>query len=198
MRERAVVLIIAAGWCVAVTLGSGGGDHDWGKDWDEAMRDANAAWRAGDLEGAEGLFGESLELARDHGSGTLRQARSADDLAFFYMAAGEYESAVPLYLEAIPLLERLLGPRQPRVATSLHNLGVTYLRLDRYDLAEPVLVRAIDVWEASLGPEHPETAKTLQAYANLLYRTGRIDAAETVEARIRSISGTPDSRKAGH
>ena len=89
--------------------------------------------------------------------------------------------AESLYLESIPMLENLLGPDQPRLATSLHNLGVLYLQAGRDDEAEAPIREALRIWTATLGPQHPDCARAYRSLSVLMRRRGRNDEADRLE-----------------
>lgn len=158
------------------------GADDWAESWTEAMAGAARAWPAGaDPATARDRYGAALDLVIKHGSGTLRHARTLDELAYLNLMDGAEEQAESLYLESIPMLERLLGPDQPRLATSIHNLGVLYLRTGKNDEAEPRIREALRIWTSSFGPDHPDTARANRSLAVLMRRRGQDDEADRLE-----------------
>jgi tetratricopeptide (TPR) repeat protein len=84
-------------------------------------------------------------------------ASSLNNLAALYDSQGRYESAEPLYLQALELRQRLLGENHPDVATSLNNLAELYRSQGRDEEAEPLYLKALLIAEVSLGREHPNT-----------------------------------------
>lgn len=124
---------------------------------------AAAALDGGRADEAAALYRGALDAARSLGSADLLVARAADGLADVHRLAGRFGDAEPLYVEAARLLERSLGPAQPRLATTLHNLGVTRWRDGRPAAALPVLRRALSIWEAALGPDSAEARNTRRA-----------------------------------
>ncbi|CAM9210238.1 unnamed protein product [Laminaria digitata] len=82
----------------------------------------------------------------------------------FYMP-----NPVPLYRQTLNILEKLIGPNDPEVASSLDDLASALLfwRDDEYTEvkavtllpeAETLAARSLAISSASLGPEHPMTA----------------------------------------
>jgi hypothetical protein len=45
---------------------------------------------------------------------------------------------VPLYLSALAIKEKILGPEHPDTATTLHSLAVLYGEQGKYEQAEPL------------------------------------------------------------
>ena len=73
-------------------------------------------------------------------------ATSLNNLAGLYRAQGKYESAEPLYQEALALYKSLLGDRHPDVATSLNNLALLYRDQGKYESAEPLYQEALALY----------------------------------------------------
>ena len=100
-----VFILVAAG------IPSAAAPVAWTETWERAMAGAAAAWPAGsDSIAARKLYRKALEEVMQHGPGTLRHARTLDELAYLNLMAGAVEQAESLYLESIPMLEKLLGP----------------------------------------------------------------------------------------
>jgi tetratricopeptide (TPR) repeat protein len=146
---------------------------DWLESWRDGMERSASLRDAGRYDEAESLLRNALELVESNGPGTLRHARSLDDLAYLHLLAGRHDQAVELYIETVPMWERLLGKRQPRLATSLQNLAVAYINLEKYEEAEPVMLRALSIWKSTFGPDSAETTGALMTYESILRRTGR-------------------------
>ena len=86
-----------------------------------------------------------------------------------YQNQGAYAKAEPLYLRALAIREKALGPDRPDTATSLKNLGYLYKEHGSYSKAEPLLQRALAIREKIQVPEHPDTAQSLNSLAELYY-----------------------------
>ena len=71
---------------------------------------------------------------------------------------GEYRKAEPLYLRALAIRQKVLGPESLDTAVSLNDLGVLYTKMGRYSEAEPLDQQALQIRKKALGSEHPDTA----------------------------------------
>ncbi len=67
---------------------------------------------------------------------------SLNNLALLYDTQGQYAQAEPLYLRALAILEKALGPEHPNVATSLENYADLLRKTDRNAEAEELEDRA--------------------------------------------------------
>lgn len=83
---------------------------------------------------------------------------------------GRYEEAIPLAKEALSIVEKALGRRDPNTAKSMHILATLYRAAGEYGKAEPLYRESLSIREEKLGPEHQETAASLNDLA-LLYKT---------------------------
>ncbi|HXF88289.1 MAG TPA: tetratricopeptide repeat protein, partial [Xanthobacteraceae bacterium] len=73
-----------------------------------------------------------------------------------------------------PILEKVLGPDHPHVATSLNNLALLYKAQGDYARAEPLHKRTLAIKEKALGPDHPHVATSLENLAMLYLAMGRV------------------------
>ena len=67
--------------------------------------------------------------------------RNRYSLAEVYYAQGRRGEAEPLFMRALVIWEKALGPDDPNVATSLNNLATLYGLQGRYDEAEQLFKR---------------------------------------------------------
>ena len=100
---------------------------------------------------------------------------------------GRYKEAEPLYVQALGLMEKNLGPDHPSVATALNNLAELYRAHGRYAEAELLHRRALGIREKALGPNHPEVAQSLSNLGRILDLRGQLDAAEKLYLRALAI-----------
>lgn len=131
------------------------------------LEEGERALRSSRLDEAETFFREALERAADLNEPNLLLARAVDGLADLHRLRGRHAEAETLYLRSVAMWERLLGERQPRLATSLHNLGVVLIEQDKTEPAERTLTRALAIWEATLGADSPEARNTRRALRSL-------------------------------
>jgi CHAT domain-containing protein len=114
-------------------------------------------------------------------------AQSLNNLASLYQAQGAYPKAEPLYVRALNIRQKALGPMHPLVANSLLNLALLYLNQGGYAKAEPLLVHALDIREKALGPMHPDVANSLDNLALLYLNQGGYAKAEPLLVRALDI-----------
>ena len=60
-------------------------------------------------------------------------------------------------MQALALMQELLGDKHPDVATSLVNLAALYLQQERSEEAIPLILQAFQIRQEVLGPNHPYT-----------------------------------------
>src|SRR4051812_40375998 len=101
---------------------------------------------------------------------------------------GRYADAIPLARKVLAILEKVLEPDHPDVASSLNNLASLYSKQGRYAEAEPLLKRSLAIFEKALGPDHPNVASSLNNLALLYYAQGRYAEAEPLLKRSLAIS----------
>ena len=85
-----------------------------------------------------------------------------------YGSQGAYAKAEPLYLRALAITEKALGPDHPDTATSLNNLALLYGSQGAYAKAEPLLRRGIGIQSLFLQgqlPLLPQAARQAQVQA---------------------------------
>ncbi len=69
-------------------------------------------------------------------------ATSLNNLALLYEAQGYYAEAEPLYQRSLAIMEKVLGPEHPSVATSLENYAALLRQTARADEAARMEARA--------------------------------------------------------
>jgi len=121
---------------------------------------------------------EGEERARHEMETTLYDvAADLGRLALVYRAQGLSAEAVPLYMSAISMYEKTLGPDHPEVAKDLVNLGNALCDLRRHADAEALYSRALAIDREALGAAHPEVAMDLSNLGIVLRVTGRHEEA---------------------
>jgi tetratricopeptide (TPR) repeat protein len=141
--------------------------EDWRALARAALARAESAVAAGDLERAAREHEAARSACDAPGRGGLLLARALDGLGDAARARGDFAVAVEQHARAAALLETLLGPTQPRLATTLHNLGIAHAAIGRADDARQSLGRALAIWEATLGAQSAEARTSRRALAAL-------------------------------
>ena len=112
---------------------------------------------------AEALYREVLRQSVEFDDTGLLVARAVDGLADLCRRQDRLAEARVLYLRSAGMWERLLGPRQPRLAVTLHNLGLVETAEGDLAAAEAHLRRALAIWEEAFGADSAQAENTRRA-----------------------------------
>lgn len=135
--------------------------------------------KLGLFETAEQLFGEVLEIRREHlPEGHLDLAETLNGIAVLKARLGKPREAATLFEEVLTLRENALGSDDIYVAMSLNNLASTYLDLGRVEEAETFYVRCIEIVEAYEGEPFPDLLTAYNNLATLYFDTARYEESE--------------------
>jgi len=136
----------------------------------------------------ERLLPHALLCLQRPGSEESRALASLGYKAAQYLRArGRYVEAEPLYLRALRVYERLLGPEHPEVARVLNYLAILYWSQGRYTEAEPRYLLALRIREQVQGSDHLDVAASLNNLALLYWSQGRYTEAEPLYLRMLHI-----------
>ena len=113
-------------------------DEEWWKYIHAGMK----AYQQGRYTDAETSWLAALEEAKQFGDEDVRLATSLNNLALLYNTQGQYGQAEPLYLRALAILEKALGPEHPNVASGLENYADLLRKTDRNAEADELEERA--------------------------------------------------------
>lgn len=105
---------------------------------------------------------------------------SANDLSKIYCEAGQYQEAIDLLEEAVPILRRTLGETHAGMMMTKSNLSRAYIRSERWADARSLLEPLCE----HVPPETPDWVYAQYGYAFILAHDGDIDEAE---ARCNSV-----------
>ena len=113
---------------------------------------------------------QRLDREREDMEATLHEVASdLGRLALLYRTQGQAPHAVPLYMTALAIYEKTLGPDHPEVAKDLVNLGNAFCDQNQHAEAVPLYLRALAIDQAALGDDHPEVAMDL-SNLGIVYR----------------------------
>ena len=165
--------------------------------WQTYMQATSRAYAHGQYPAAEKWLLAALREAEKFGEQDPRLARTLNALGEVYRTQGKYAEAEPLYLRAIAIAEKALGPEHPPatslnnpehpLATSLNNLALLYGAQGKYAEAEPLYRRALAIREKALGAEHPDVAIAFNNLATLYRAQGKYAQAEPLYRRSLAI-----------
>ena len=104
-------------------------------------------------------------------------ATSLNNLAVLHQRMGNYEKALPLYIQAKNIREKVLGEEHPEFASLLNNLAYLYQLKGNYEKALILYIQAKNIRKKVLGEEHPDFATSLNNVALLYKRMGNYEKA---------------------
>ena len=156
--------------------------------WADVQRLEDERQQVGILEKASEEEAQRLEREREDMEATLHEVASdLGRLALLYRTQGKAPHAVPLYMTALAIYEKTLGPDHPEVAKDLVNLGNAFCDQNQHSEAVPLYLRALAIDQAALGDDHPEVAMDL-SNLGIVYRVqGRRDEAIALFQRAHVI-----------
>ena len=147
-----------------------------------------------EAEETEERFDRAREVARKSAaekeemeSTLLDVAADLENLARNYRQHGSPAMAVPLYVSALAIFEKTLGPEHPQVASNLVNLGNAFCDQQKHIDAVPVYLRALAIDEKALGHDHPEVAMDLSNLGIAYRALGRADIASGLFERAHKL-----------
>lgn len=141
---------------------------------------AKLAFEERQLEDAEQLTRESLDLAMEHLGANSQQAIGArQNLAMLLNRHGKHEEAEEELRQVAELLTQVNGDRHPATLNARRARAAGLVQLKRYDDAEAIYRVCLPVASAVLGENHAEVVRWQNAYAFMLSKIGR--RAEAVE-----------------
>lgn len=166
---------------------------------DKYEKAVESAWSAvqraqQEAEETESRFDRAREVARrsaaekeEMESTLLDVAADLENLARNYRQHGSPAMAVPLYVSALAIFEKTLGPEHPQVASNLVNLGNAFCDQQKHIDAVPVYLRALAIDEKALGHDHPEVAMDLSNLGIAYRALGRADIASGLFERAHKL-----------
>ncbi len=114
-------------------------------------------------------------------------ARLLNQVALFYQAKAQHQTAEPLMRRALAMDEATFGKDHPEVAIRLNNLAALLQATNRLAEAEPLMRRTLAIGEANFGKDHPNVAIRLNNLAQLLQATNRLAEAEPLMRRALAV-----------
>lgn len=153
---------------------------------------------AGDVEGAIGLFEETLtSLTAALGPSHLYVAAVLESIGSLHQRLGRYPEADSLRTAAQDMRRELVGEGHPHYQNGLAGLGLLRLEMGDREAAETLLLEAVALAEELLGPEHPRVATSLHSLGLVYLEAEAAEDAEEVFRRaleIREAALGPDHR----
>jgi tetratricopeptide (TPR) repeat protein len=120
-------------------------------EWRSMLDAADEALHGDRAQEAERIYTKIIDAAATMKKVNLLVARAVDGMAGLCAEQGRLTEARDYYRRAAEMWDKLLGSRQPRLATTLHNLAVVELALDQPEAARGHVLAALEIWELSFG-----------------------------------------------
>ncbi len=139
------------------------------------------------LEAAKTFGRLAVELVRLGQGESVNHARILQNSNGALRELGEPALALARSKESLAIMERVLSPDHPDVATALNNIGSALADLKQYAEAEPYYRRCVELRSKLYGSEAPMLATPLYNLGELAFRRGDGMTALTEYARSRML-----------
>ena len=111
-----------------------------------------------------------------------------DRLGQTYTDQQRISEAERVFLKAIDIAQKALGPNSYHVATIMNNLAYLYSANGYYDDTENLYKTSITILESTLGHQHAEVGVTIGNLAVLYKRQGKFEEAAPLFERALEIT----------
>ncbi|HYS12967.1 MAG TPA: tetratricopeptide repeat protein [Burkholderiaceae bacterium] len=132
-----------------------------------------------DRKGGEQKLQQAADALRRIAPQSIEYGDALISLGEAHSAANRTDLSVPMFDEALQLLERALGPRSMRLARYRHHVAEALASQRRWHESEVQMRAAIEILRETAGPNHPSTA-----------------VAELFLGRLLSVQGHPAQARA--
>jgi tetratricopeptide (TPR) repeat protein len=112
---------------------------------------------------------------------------SMNNLAGLYRREGKGMQAEPLFVNAMEIQSRVLGPNHPLTLASMNNLAGLYQAEGKYGQAGQLFEKVLASRRRAPGPEHSDTLLTLRNLVRLNIDRGDYARAEPQARELLSI-----------
>ena len=131
-----------------------------GYQWRALMYQSQHARRNNNLDDAERLAGQALDLARNFGPANPRPAKSQVQMAEVYRQQGKTDLAEQTYKNAIVSCEKAVGTNSPDLILPLETLANFYYNTKvHYDQVAVLYQRILNIIQAAPAPNPLEVAR---------------------------------------
>ncbi|MBN2541755.1 tetratricopeptide repeat protein [bacterium] len=104
-----------------------------------------------------------------------------------FSEAARWRVLLPLYEEAVGILEDSRGPGQVNLAFALNNLADLYHHTGKFSESETLYMRALEIFKKQLGEDKTEVALVLEGISNLYESLGKFKEAVPLSQRALEI-----------
>ena len=142
-------------------------------------------YKLGIFASAEEVHREALGNLEDLGG--VRLAEGYFGLAVSMHSQGRWGQAKELYMDALQLRKKLIGPRTGEVAEVLQQLALLELEQNHLNRADSLIEDCMAIRTAVFGARDPSVAESLVLKARLLHNRGSLERAEEIYKDALSI-----------
>lgn len=137
--------------------------------------------QTGELEEADELFAEAVEVIRDiWGDEHPYMAFTLNGYAGVHQQRGLLDEAENDLLRALDIGRAVFPETHPFIAVVLHNLGKLYVETRDFTNADEFYTSGLELRRNSLPAGHPDIASSLDGLAIVLIESERADEAESL------------------
>ena len=140
------------------------------------------------LKQALGLHEEAAKTGSVTAAAQMAHMFTLLQLGGLYQQSDRPQEASMVTERVLVMMEKLVGPDHPSVATQLEVVASSYALLRRYGEAETLRKRAIAINERAYGREHANVALSLQGLGHLFRLQDRVDEALPLLQRALEIA----------
>ncbi|MEM1180874.1 MAG: serine/threonine-protein kinase [Acidobacteriota bacterium] len=133
---------------------------------------------AGELDAAEGLFRELIDLETSRRPGGELEARARNDLGIVLMRRGQPAEAEPHFRRALEIHRRRGAETGREAIRALHNFSGARRDQGAFDEAVEGLREVLRLQHEVMAPPNTDIATTLNELASTVRRLGDLDEAE--------------------
>ena len=144
---------------------------------EDLERRAISLRETGRYSAAAGMLTRAMRIKREALPGT--EYELLDELGYTYLMSGDIQKALPLFQNAIELIEKSFYPDHFRVAPVLDHWALGLISVGELDKAELLVKKSLAIKQKSLLPNDSDVLETVRTLADLERRLGKYDEAET-------------------
>jgi tetratricopeptide (TPR) repeat protein len=141
----------------------------------------------GNLDEADRISREALEVLRAHGETDERLLAAIGTRAGILLAKNDFEAAELLYQDLLKRQSELLGPDHLDLCSTLNNLGFLLRMQGRLGEAEESYRAALEILDALVGEAHPHPVQVRLNLVSVLMLQGKASEAVALMRRIVEI-----------
>jgi serine/threonine protein kinase/lipopolysaccharide biosynthesis regulator YciM len=149
---------------------------------------ANTYYKHGDYEESKSVYKRAIAIMRDAYGDSVGETELMRSLAKVYVKQERYDAAEALLLDALRMLQSLVGEDDPELAYCYEFLADVYIRQEKWSRAESCLNNAAPILSKTFSGHHIELAELLGRFGDLYFRQESYKEAEQCYGRALSVA----------